>query len=111
LQCLPGGGDGIGAAVTGLDGHEPSVGLLGVKVEADDPLEYICRSVSAAGLLFEFGQSEMGVEHPAMKVLASWLNPHIVGADHQVAGVGIDGKAQRGSGLVVMVGSRGRGEG
>ena len=52
MEELPGSGDRVDAAVGGVEGHEPTIGLLGIAVEVDDPLQGVSRGGGVSGLIF-----------------------------------------------------------
>ena len=101
LEELPCGGDGVNPFAGGVQDHEPPIGLLGVAVEVDGPLQGVSRGVGVSAVIFELGQAEVGVEGPAMEVLADRFDPGVVASLEEVAAVRVDGLAQCGSGLVV----------
>lgn len=103
LQELPGGGDGIEAAVGGVEGHEPAVWLLGVAVQVDGTLQGGDRCVGATGVVFELGEAEVGIERSVMEVLADRFDPWVADALEQVAAVEVDRPTQRGTGGLVGV--------
>ena len=98
LEELPGGGDRVATTVGGVEGHEPAVGLLGVAVHVDDPLQDGDGGVGVAGVVLEFGEAEVGVDGAAVEVLADRFHPPLRAAGQQVALVGVDrlGAARRG---------------
>ena len=85
----------------GVEGHEPTIGLLGIAVEVDGPLQGVSRGVGLSGVVFELGQAEVGVEGSAVEVLTDRFDPGVVASLEEVAAIGVDGLAQCGSGLVV----------
>jgi len=111
LEERPSGRDRVEAIMRGVKGDEPAVGLLGVAVQVDDPLQGVDGGVGMAGVVFELGQAQVGIEGPAMQVLADQLDPGVVAARQQVAPVGVDRSAQCLAGRLVVGGSGGLGEG
>lgn len=93
VEKLPGGSHCVEAAVTGMKGHEPSIGLFGVAVHVDGSFEDVDGEVGVAGALVEFGQTEVGVESPAVEVLANRLDPGVSDTGEKIATVGLDGLA------------------
>ena len=85
-----------------MEDHETAVGLLGVAVELDRPLQGADRSVAVAGVVVELGEAQVGIEGPAVQVLADRLDPGILRSVEQVAPVGIYGTAQRLAGGLVV---------
>jgi hypothetical protein len=79
-QQPPRRADRVEATLTGLEGHETSVGLLGLAVERNDLLQHLAGGVGSSGLLLELSQAEMGVDGAAMPVPADRLDPQIAHA-------------------------------